>query len=157
MNERIEEIFERMFSPQPIPQSVRDLYKATKFFQDRIDGASFHQGTLALLAAFASKPAEQPAQAQPKLPDEIDSTELVETEPAQPETVVQPGAPTGPMDAPIKPPQGNPKTDLQLQVMTARELKVHAKQCYGKDWPLRMGKKQMIVALKALKKAKAAR
>jgi hypothetical protein len=160
MNEQIEEIYTRMFSPQPIPEAVVEMFDKTNFYLNRIDAPVMRLANLALIAAIATTSTEQAAVPTPKLPDTIDTKEPeepVETITPQIDAGMAPGIPTGPMDAPITQTQGTPKTDLQMQHMNATELKAHAKEFYKKDWPLRMGKKQMIVALKALNKARAAR
>jgi hypothetical protein len=162
MNEQVEEIYTRMFAPNDIPQPVVDLFNRTKFYLDRVD-ARISPSVLGLIAAVATTTTQQQALPQPKVPDEIDLSEP-ETPAPTAEEIGQisndspaPGVPTGPMDAPITQTKGDPKTDLQMQHMTASELKAHAKEFFNKDWPLRMGKKQMIKAITQLNKAQAMR
>jgi hypothetical protein len=162
MNEQVEEIYTRMFAPNDIPQPVVELFNRTKFFLDRVD-ARISPSVLGVIAATATTPTQQAALPTPKLPDEIDLSEPEAPAPTA-EEIAQisnaapvPGVPTGPMDAPITQTEANPKTELQLQAMKATELKAHAKEFFKKDWPLRMGKKQMIKAIMQLNKAQAMR
>ena len=146
MNDKVEERYTQMFAPQPIPQSVIDLYKRAKFLSDRVDAPMIPLSGLVIIAALATKNATTSLSKQFET-EEVDTKEVSETLPAQtdeglqdkaPETPVEqqtaeqaPDAPignTGPMDAPQGAPTEAGKNSLPvtLNLMSKAELIAHA-------------------------------
>ena len=150
MNDRVEEIYTQMFAPQPIPQSVLELFDRTNFLANRID-CQLTVGALVLIAALATKSA---ATAVSKLvePEVVDTNEVNETLKPQTdvvtsndtdvapqtaaETTNQAAAllgPLGPMDAPQGEATESGKNSLaaSLNLMSKAELTTHAKDVCG--------------------------
>ncbi|MBE3088315.1 MAG: hypothetical protein IMZ61_13880 [Planctomycetes bacterium] len=152
MNDRVEEIYTQMFAPQPIPQSVREMYDRTVFLANRID-CQLTMGALVLIAATATKTSATSV-SKPIVPEEVDIHAIAETLPVQPADMLsyvtntaphpsvepQEGkdvpngadrpafATTGPMDAPQGPTTESGKNSLErsLHGMTKNELIAHA-------------------------------
>ena len=149
MNDQVEEIYERMFAPNEIPQAVRELYQRVQFFVSKIDCPGMKMSQLALIAGIATaNPAQavavkphkdaviDTAEADAEIPDPAPQSpaagQTPPEEPIEPALdITGPGGPTGPMDAPAKRLK-NPKTEVQLMRMTARELRVQARDFHGK-------------------------
>ena len=150
MNDRVEEIYTQMFAPQPIPQSVQELYKRTHFLANRID-CQLTVGALVLVAALATKSAVASV-SKPAEPEVVDTNEVNETLTAQPDvaasnvTVATPQTaaemtnqaaallgPLGPMDAPQGEATESGKNSLtaSLNLMSKAELTTHAKDVCG--------------------------
>ena len=127
MNDKVEEIYTQMFAPNPIPQSVIDLYERFVFLGNRIDVPNVNLGALVIIAALATKSAKSSV-SDPIEPEEVD---MAETLPAQADVGIETGVeptvavtpvqtqapykrhdvahhdehgPLGPMDAPIPTP-----------------------------------------------------
>jgi len=140
-----------MFAPQPIPQSVREMYDRTVFLANRID-CQLTMGALVLIAATATKTAATSV-SKPIVPEEVDIHTIAETLPVQPDLTVnvpdaapsaaveqQEGkdapngadrpafATTGPMDAPqgVTTESGKNSLERSLNLMSKAELLAHA-------------------------------
>jgi hypothetical protein len=140
-----------MFAPQPIPQSVREMYDRTVFLANRID-CQLTVGALVLIAATATKTAATSV-SKPILPEEVDIDYVGETLSVQPGLTTnvpfaEPQTPpeqqegkdapngadkpafatTGPMDAPqgVTTESGRNSLERSLHGMTKAELLAHA-------------------------------
>jgi len=162
MNEQVEMIYEQMFAPQPIPQSVKTLFDRTNFFLNRIDG-QMRTGNLALIAALATV-GKVPTVEQPEAggTEIVDTSEIGEISPVQPnvslyvnnptEKTIKPMnssvpqtsvGPTGLMDAPNTPDVGRQAKRIELlQGMSKQELYAHAEEFYGLKANAFVGKKK---------------
>lgn len=147
MNEQVETIYTQMFAPEPIPQSVREMYDRAKFLADRVDSPNISVGGLILIAVTATKSAKKPV-GRPRKISEVDTDEVGETLPVQTYTDTQaadaqkpaePQTATGSMDAPLGKMDvpAPPETALQrgmsvrrLNLLTRPELRAHAKEFY---------------------------
>jgi hypothetical protein len=170
MNERVEEVYEQMFAPKPVPASVRTLFDKANHLASRVDAQTMKLTDLAIIGAVAVMPQVGIATTggaiePPKEPiDEDGSIDTTEdtvapsqgaTAPPVDEVPVAGTArpsqgPTGPMDAPAQPPTPKTKslTTKQMQKMTRPELIVHAKEAYGFSPPQQYRKPQIIAILK---------
>lgn len=134
-----------MFAPQPIPQSVREMYERAIFLANRID-CQLTVGALVMIAASATKTSTTSV-SEPIEPEvvEIPATLPVQTDiglqvtdaqtPVQTQTGGNPPnatpqdehGPAGLMDAPIPPAVTKPEDLLKtLQNMDKKELIAHA-------------------------------
>ena len=168
MNDQAEEVYERMFHPNEIPQAVRELHDRTQFFVSRVDGQGMRLSQLALIAGIATM--NRGAKDSPQLKAHLDA--MVDTNEADPQvgdvaslTVATgktnidpaapaPGVPSGPMDAPAKP-MKNANPLAHLPMMTQPELRAHAKDFYGLQLPRTTKKAQCIAAITRVEKARA--
>ena len=169
MNDQVEEIYEAMFAPNPVPQSVRTLYEHTNKFASRID-AQMRTANLAVIAGLAvvldgGKP--MPATVTMHAPtDVIDTSEATEPDadvpvpapktPAEaPKGAESPTGntspahgPSGPMDAPAKPSKKRRSlSKIKMNKLTLPELKEHARQIYGYKPKTNERKKNLIAIL----------
>lgn len=167
MNDQAEEVYERMFHPNEIPQGVRELHDKAQFFVSRVDGQGMRLSQLALIAAIGSSaPGVQPTaqlkahtdamvdtgEADPEIPGEATGTPLPLANPA-PTTAPAPGQATGPMDVPTKP--GRKRNVMaHLSTMGQKELLVQARDMYKLELP---GNTSKIKIIAAIKKVEAAR
>ena len=136
-----------MFAPDPIPQSVQELYKRTHFLANRID-CQLTVGALVLIAALATKTATPKVEVVENIDiDYIGDTsaaklDVVVTNDPIPatqtpaETTNQAAAllgPLGPMDAPQGETTESGKDSLlpALNLMSKAELTTHAKDVCG--------------------------
>jgi len=146
MNERVEEIYNQMFAPEPIPTAVVKTFEKVKKFGDRLDSPPMRPLDLALIAAIATnqkprevgtyEPEEEIDTTEPD-PDEDDMEAKADAEDeTDPKGTSQPQnpshGPTGRMDAPAKPSKnGKVKSAYMMRKMSLPELRVHAKEMYG--------------------------
>lgn len=143
MNEDVENVFNGMFAPNPIPQRVIDFYERVNYLKSRIDAPN--KISLLELCMIAAHATDTPATPVPKVPPQqfVDTTEKEK----QTEEETPPPAghgPKGPMDAPSKPPRKDNKLIEQLQAMSAPEVREHAKSVLNINFPTNMNKKTMI-------------
>ena len=144
-----------MFAPQPVPQSVRELYDRTIFLGNRIDNPNITVGGLVLIAALAtrtvlptiSKPAEvdldevsetwTPQQDVVVANDTVPAAQTLPEQSSVPEPM---NGPLGPMDAPQGPTTESGKNGLEIALsgMSKAELVSHAIDVCG------MTKKQIL-------------
>lgn len=161
MNDQVEAIFTQMFAPGKIPQSVVDMYDRTKFLADKVDAPIIPVSGLVLIAASATKTAVT-SLSKPIDPAEVDTKEVSETLPVQPDEDVQSTAPETPVeqtssDGPMDAPRGamdaptTPEPELQrgmsekrLMMLTAAELRAHALEFYGLKAKATWGKKKIV-------------
>ncbi len=169
MNDQVEEIYQHMFAPNPIPQSVRTLYDVTNKYISRVD-AQMRTANLAVIAGLAvvldrGKPESAPTTSVAGLSptDVIDTTEPDADVPVPaPETPAEgiTGAespvgatspahgPTGPMDAPSRPSKNRRGlSKIKMNKLTLPELKEHARQIYGYKPKTNERKKNLIAIL----------
>lgn len=168
MNDKVEEIYEQMFSPEPIPDCVRTMFETVNRYASRIDAGMMRPVDLAIIAAMGLSGSMPATVALSYPPQEheglIDTVEGDEESPvpsptrfAGPQTpagdtseATPPShGPTGPMDAPARPSEKRKGlSGYAMQRMTLSELRAHSKEFYGFHPPLKMGKIKLIKALK---------
>ena len=174
MNDRVEEVYTQMFAPQPIPQSVREMYERAVFLANRID-CQLTMGALVLIAASATKTAATSV-SKPIVPETVDIHKVAETLPVQPDlttnaSVETPQTPveqpkgedapnepdrpafatTGPMDAPqgITTESGKNSLERSLNLMTKAELLAHATDACKMTMKQAIGKEKKAKITKA--------
>ncbi|MHC4625069.1 MAG: hypothetical protein ACYS4W_14340 [Planctomycetota bacterium] len=168
MNDSIRDLYTQMFAPQPIPQSVLDLYERTKHLSDRITAPVLPVYVLVLIAATATKSVKTSI-SDPIVPEALEKPKIEETLPPQldfvatdvtPEPFQKPAeddktaqdyvpTPTGPMDAPAKPDPKKGMGRVRLMRLSAVELRVHAKEFYGIEAKKYWTKKKLVDLLHA--------
>jgi len=165
MNDRVEEIYEQMFAPDPIPDCVRSAFETVNRYASRIDAGMMRPVDLAIIAAMGlgeTVPATAPVASAPPQHDGLIDTgeEGTVPEPTQAAGQQTPAGdtsgatlpshgPTGPMDAPAKPSEKRRGlSQYAMQRMSITELRAHAKEFYGFHPKLKMGKIKLIQALK---------
>lgn len=165
MNDKVEEIYEQMFAPNPIPDCVRAAFESVNKHASRVDAGLMRPLDLAIIASIGLSGAMPTTVAVAYPPQEHDGLiDTVEGDEEQPvpaptrfteplkdadrtsEPVLTSHGPTGPMDAPSKPvKKGTSK--YAMQKMSLHELRVHAREFYGYKPKLSMGKGKLIKAL----------
>lgn len=162
MNERVTEIYTQMFAPQPIPQSVKEMYERTVFFANRIDATMFKPTELAIIAGAATQGKMEVQKAAA-----VAANEPVDTSEPSPPTVPPPTAPAPAPETPVdgQTPEPEPKTPgimdarhkpdrkrrglaaTKMLKLTVKELRVHAKENYGWTPPTQYKKPEIIAVL----------
>ena len=168
MNDQVEEIYEAMFAPNPVPQSVRTLYDITNKYVSRVD-AQMRTANLAViagLAVFMDGQRGRPISIPKPRTDIVDTSEATEPDadvpipapetPAEAPTgnegptaeVLPAHGPSGPMDAPAKPSKKRRGlSTIKMNKLTLPELKEHARQIYGYKPKTNERKKNLIAIL----------
>lgn len=168
MNDKVEEIYEQMFAPEPIPDCVRTAFETVNRYASRIDAGMMRPVDLAIIAAMGlgeSAPAMVTIPSEPPQHEGLIDTVEGDDDTQVPASTRFPGAltplgeaseatlpshgPTGPMDAPAKPSEKRRGlSQYAMQRMSITELRAHAKEFYGFHPKLKMGKMKLIAALK---------
>jgi len=167
MNDTVEEIFARMFAPNPIPPKVVELYDRTNLFVGRID-AMMRPSNLCVIAGLATileaqdtttvvtnlSPTRRDVPIDTAEPDADAPVPAPET-PAEGQTGAESPTgntspahgPTGPMDAPPKPDKNRRAlSKTKMEKLTLPELIVHSKQMYGYK-PKKNATKKILIAI----------
>lgn len=162
MNDKVEEIYEQMFSPEPIPDCVRTAFETVNKFASRIDAGMMRPVDLAIIAAMGLGESAPATVTIPSAPPQHEG--LIDTgeEGLVPEPTLAAGepipagdtsgptlpahGPTGPMDAPAKPSKKG-TSKYAMQRMSITELRAHAREFYGYHPKLSLGKMKLIKIL----------
>ena len=128
MNDRIKEMFDRMFLPKPIPQEVLAAYERATFLMNKVDAPAFNVRDLCILAGCALANAGPMEAITPPARPELDVSAMIPI-------AESPHQPQAPMTQPVggvmdTPPVSTEKTRsttvTKLMTLTENELKAHA-------------------------------